>query len=527
MFAFIRHSNVDATAMRLLKLSGVSISTKELISELEIHPDYPSILSISDVFNWFNVQNEVYHVEAIDLAEVPLPFIAHTRGNEFVVVSELTGSTITVSDHEREHHTIPLQEFTDIYSGVVLIITDTTAAAAVQQSVTDKLAPYKIPTAVTGLVMAFIAILLLGTQYLSGFSWQTAILIVAKTAGLVTAMLLLAQSIDKNNPLAQILCGGDSKTNCNAILTSQAAIVFKGLTWSEVGFFYFAGTWLALLFGGGSYQVLQWLALLNILSLPYTIYSLYYQARVARQWCVLCTTVQALLWLEFVPLVTFVKTPFAMSTTIAVTLLTCLVVPVAGWMLLKPVLQKAQQARILKYQLKKFKYNRELFAASLKEQAQYTLPADEWSIVLGNTNARTVITMVSNPYCPPCGKTHQELDTWLNKLNEIQLRIVFTAYNQDNDKKTPVTRHLMALNEQYDKVTVKNALHDWYSQDQKNYEKWAKQYPVTLDESRFKLLDKQRDWCDIAEVRSTPTLMINGYRLPKTYRLQDIKYMLS
>lgn len=527
MFSFIRHSNVDAVAMRLLKLSGVSISAKELISELEIHPDYPSILSVSDVFNWFNVQNEVYHVEAADLAEVPLPFIAHTRGNEFVVVSDLTNNTVTVSDHEREHHTIPLVEFTGIYNGVVLIITDTTAATTVQRSITDKLVPYKMPAAVTGLVIAFVAILLLGTQNLSGFSWQTAMLVIAKTAGLITTILLLAQSIDKNNPLAQILCGGDSKTNCNAILTSQAAIVFKGLTWSEVGFFYFAGTWLALLFGGGSSQMLQWLAVLNILSLPYTVYSLYYQARVARQWCVLCTTVQALLWLEFIPLVTFVKTPFAISTPVAVTLLTCLIVPLAGWILLKPVLQKAQQVRILKYQLKKFKYNRELFAASLKEQAQYTLPADEWSIVLGNTNARTVITMVSNPYCPPCGKTHQELDTWLDKLNEIQLRIVFTAYNQDNDKKTPVTRHLMALNEQYDKATVKNALHDWYSQDQKNYEKWAKQYPVTLDESRFNLLDKQRDWCDIAEVRSTPTLMINGYRLPKTYRLQDIKYMLS
>ncbi len=527
MFSFIRHSNVDAAAIRLLKLSGVSISTKELISELEIHPDYPSILSISDVFNWFNVQNDVYHVDATDLPDVPLPFIAHTRANEFVVVSNLTTNTITLSDHEHDNRIIPLQEFTDIYSGVVLVVTDTSTAIAAKQSAADRLAPYKIPAAITGLVMAFIAILLLGTQNLSGLTWQTTMLVVAKTAGLITTVLLLAQSIDKNNPLAQILCGGDSKTNCNAILTSQAAVVFKGLTWSEVGFFYFAGTWLALLFGGNSLQLLQCLAVLNILGLPYTMYSLHYQARVARQWCILCTTVQALLWLEFIPLITFVKMPFVISMPVIVMLLICLIIPVAGWMLLKPVIQKAQQARILKYQLKKFKYNRELFAASLKEQAQYTLPADEWSIVLGNANARTVITMVSNPYCPPCGKTHQELDTWLDKLSEIQLRIVFTAYNQDNDKKTPVTRHLMALNEQYDKATVKNALHDWYSQEQKSYEKWAKRYPVTLDESRFRLLDEQRNWCDIAEVRSTPTLMINGYRLPKTYRLQDIKYMLS
>ena len=110
--------------------------------------------------------------------------------------------------------------------------------------------------------------------------------------------------------MIQVLCQPGSKRDCNAILSSKAAKVFEGLTWSEVGFFYFAGTWLLLLFGGRSPFVWQILALLNIVSLPYTVYSIYYQARVAKKWCVLCCTIQALLWLEFFTIIGSVNKAF-------------------------------------------------------------------------------------------------------------------------------------------------------------------------------------------------------------------------
>lgn len=359
-------------------------------------------------------------------------------------------------------------------------------------------------------------------------SWQNALAGLFKTGGLVVSVLLLIQSIDKNNPLVQTLCGGGGKTNCNAILSSKAANVFEGLTWSEVGFFYFAGTWLALMFSGGSIAMLQILAILNILSLPYTVYSIYYQARVAKQWCVLCCTVQALLWLEFISLVTaFTQPPGFLNATGWFNILICMALPIATWLMLKPLLLKAQQVKPLKDQLRHFKYNSELFNAMLKEQPKYVIPAEEWSIVLGNVEANNIITMVSNPYCPPCAKAHDVLDDWLNHNPDIQVRIIFTANNTNEDIKTPVTRHFMALNQLPDKTIVKQALNDWYNQRQKSYEAWAKAYPVQLNEADFIHLDKQKAWCDLAEIKATPTQLVNGYVLPVAYQIKDIKYMLS
>ena len=85
----------------------------------------------------------------------------------------------------------------------------------------------------------------------------------------------------------------------------------------------------------------------------------------------------------------------------------------------------------------------------------------------------------------------------------------------------------MALNESCDQAIIKNALHDWYEQKQKNYEAWAKIYPVQLNEAEFYKLDKQKAWCSLAEVSGTPTLLLNGYRLPQLYQLPDLKYMLQ
>ena len=357
--------------------------------------------------------------------------------------------------------------------------------------------------------------------------WITA----AKSIGLITSILLLIQSIDSNNPIVQVLCKSVGKSNCNAILSSKAAKVFEGLTWSEVGFYYFTGTWLLLLFGGGTDFNWQTLAILNFISLPYTVYSIYYQARVAKQWCVLCCTIQALLWLEFIPLALYVyksqRFTFGESWGEVITLFICLLLPIIIWQFLKPLFLKQQQLRPLKNQLRKFKYNIELFNKLLTEQPKYSQPNEDWSIVIGNPEAINIITMVTNPYCPPCAKTHKLLHEMLERRLNIQARIVFTAKNNDYDLRTPVSRHMMALNKNTTKTNITQALYDWYEQKQKNYETWAKVYPADLNEIEYLQLERQKEWCKMAEITATPTMLLNGYRLPDLYQLSDLKYMLE
>jgi len=337
---------------------------------------------------------------------------------------------------------------------------------------------------------------------------------------------LLIQSIDASNPLVQNLCGLNSKNNCNAILKSEAAKVTSWLTWSEVGFFYFAGSLLTLVINPNSLTVLAWI---NLFTLPYTVYSINYQYR-QKNWCILCCTIQVLLWLEFLTSIGFGLITFKQADLTPYTLflsLFCFLLPIATWAFLKPFFSKASQVSSLKQQLNKFKYNSELFIQALENQPHYAVPEDLMPIILGNPLAENIITMVSNPFCDPCAKAHQQLDEWLRQRNDLQLKIIFTTADHDDDEKTKMARHINALAKSNNMAFVENALSDWYAQTQKKYDTWAEQYPVSLNGDINKVTERQKAWCELAEIAFTPTILVNGYKLPEPYKLEDIKYLIN
>lgn len=524
----MKKDNLTVVLAKYARELNISINLNEVYNELLIHPDYPSLLAVSDVLQNFGVENGAYRIDKEQLPNIPVPFIAHTTLNQgdFLLVSKIEDGKVIVSSEKWNRHKMDIAEFSNMFNGIVLSAEADPEANS--RSFFPGLSKVKMPLAIGFILVALLASVGLNTNYLNNLTWQVLLLTLAKTAGMVTSVLLLIQSIDSNNPLVQKLCHGGSKTSCNDILSSKAAKVFEGLSWSEVGFFYFTGTWLFLLFGGAAPGVMLVLAALNVISLPYTFYSVYYQARVAKKWCVLCCTVQGLLWVEFIAIAASFHLPLITPALPQLCLLfMTLILPIAAWLLLKPLFLKAQQIHPLKVQLQKFKYNTDLFNASLIAQPKYAQPDETWSIVLGNTDAENVITMVTNPYCPPCAKTHKLLHELLEQRDDLQARIVFTADNTDDDFKTPVSRHLMTLHGLPDKTIVTRALYDWYEQKQKDYQAWAKAYPTQLNETEYNKLNKQKAWCELAEVTATPTMLYNGHKLPGLYQLNDLKYMLQ
>jgi len=519
--------------IKLLNNLSVSVDPGLVSAELEKHPYYPSLLSVSDLLTALKIKNGAYHVDFDELADLPTPFLAHSHANggEFLVINQFTADYVIFATEKRNASKLNVKEFKNIFAGVVLVAEPSSGFSPANRFKTA-LAAFKTAMIIAGLLLTLALALYFHTDFFGHLNWKTLSLTLLKSAGLITSVLLLIQSIDSDNPLVQALCKTKGKTNCHAILSSKAAKIFEGLSWSDVGFFYFAGTWLFLLFGDRSRLMWEILALLNIVSLPYTFYSIYYQGRIAKQWCKFCCAIQVLLWLEFIPLITvFISNkglmPAGRLDSSISALAICLLIPVILLMILKPLFLTEHQQGQLKEQLRKFKYNTLLFNKLLAEQPRYEVPSDEWSIALGNPEGHNVITMVSNPYCPPCAKTHKILDEFIEQNPNLQARIIFTANNTENDLKTPVSRHLMALNGLTDKNIVKHALHDWYEQKQKDYKEWAKIYPVAVTEVERDKLDKQKDWCQTAEVTFTPTLLLNGYRLPDLYQLPDLRYMLD
>ena len=64
MLTLRKCSNGDAAIITLLKALQISITPEVVTAEMEKHPDNPSILAISDVLNWFKIDNGAYKVNS-------------------------------------------------------------------------------------------------------------------------------------------------------------------------------------------------------------------------------------------------------------------------------------------------------------------------------------------------------------------------------------------------------------------------------------------------------------------------------
>ena len=325
---------------------------------MQKHPDYPGLLAISDVLQDFEVANNAYRLEFKDLKKVPCPYISYINlnGGEFVLITKRDDEHFYVKSDKWNNRKFTVTEFGQIFDGVILT-TEKNIDAKLGSSFNFRAHSFQKVLFITGLVLILFAGLFL-SNYFNFLNWNLFLLTIIKSAGLITSILLLVQSIDNNNPLVQKLCStGGNKTNCNAILLSKAAKLSSWLSWSEIGFFYFAGTWLLLLFGIGQHFCWNALIILNLLGIPYTIYSIYYQAFVAKQWCTLCCAVQVVLWLEFAVFVmSFNKSFLPAQAHAAIPLLfICLTLPILLWATLRNILFKLKQINPLKLQLSQFK----------------------------------------------------------------------------------------------------------------------------------------------------------------------------
>src|SRR5205085_7129620 len=129
-------------------------------------------------------------------------------------------------------------------------------------------------------------------QNMFGLAW----LVPLKLVGLAVCFLLLSFDIAKDNRIVRNLCSLIRPGGCELVMTSRASRIFN-LTWSEIGFFYFSATTL-FLFAPLPLEVKRvFLGVISFGTLPFSIFSLYYQGRILKTWCALCVLIQILLLL--------------------------------------------------------------------------------------------------------------------------------------------------------------------------------------------------------------------------------------
>jgi uncharacterized membrane protein len=518
--------NAAATLHGLLRSLRVRVTGQTIYETLLSHPDYPSMLALSDALTEWRVDNTALQLNTAEqLRELPMPFVAHlsAQGGRYVLVTALKGDRITYTDTGRGPKTELLADFEKQWSGVVLLAEADEQAGEpdyVTKRTHELLQQARGPVVLMGVGLLLALALLGAATYLTltDYAW-----LLTKATGLFVSVLLVSKVMGNSNTLADQLCRITSQTDCNSILNAPAAKLWGWLSWADVGLLYFAGGLLTALTAGYVPALRPVLALLALLALPYVVFSLYYQGLVMRQWCTLCLLVQAVLLAEgILAAINYTELPAAWQPYAIVAGL--MLLPALIWMVLKPLLSSHREGQQHYERLAKLRRDPNLFRALVRQQPPMPpVTAAMRPVWLGNPDAAHTITMVTNPYCGPCARKHRELDELLHQTDDVNIQVVFTC-DGTAGRMTQVALHLMALPQN---GPAQTALADWYSRETPNYDSWAATHPITGNVSDAEQVAyANQQWSIQANIEGTPTLFIDGQPVPQQYSLPDALRMI-
>ncbi|GGI22499.1 vitamin K epoxide reductase family protein [Pedobacter mendelii] len=518
-----KKQNLEFVTNKLVKKLNIKINFETISQCLQKHPNYPSLLAISDVLTEFKIPNRAYQINksSYEPTQLSFPLLAHLKesGGRFIFIENITSGIVYFSDENSKSGKILEEDFLLGWDGISIQAEKNVNSGEknyYENFLKYFLSKLKFPS----LIVLISLIFYLSLSYID-LPGIFIIICTIKLIGLGVSVLLLIQSINSNNPFIQNLCGLSGNNDCNSILRSDESKITSWLSWSEMGFFYFAGSLLTLLIHSGSFGIVIWL---NVIAIPYTIYSIRYQF-IKNNWCLLCCIVQVLLWIEFFAAITSESFSNKIHLQNISFLTLGFAIPIVLWASLKPSFLKAEELKLVKGHLELFKYNSELFKQRLTGQPRYAISDDLMPIVLGNSNGETVITIVSSPTCGPCSKAHEILSQWLEILDDLKVNILFSAGSHKVEARSKVARHLMELGQMGNTENLVKVLADWYNGGL-NYDQLIKKYPVIINNKIAQAIENQKNWCGVAEIMHTPTILINGYKLPEPYRLEDLKYLV-
>jgi hypothetical protein len=545
-----KYENSVTATIALLQQLKIKVNKSTVNETLHNHSDYPSLLSISDALTRWDVPNTAAKLESKDIDQLPVPFIAHTldRNDRFIVVNKYDDNEVSVfSGNYNKTISLSKEEFLKKWDGIFLLA-ETTKASGEKDYERIKLNYFIaqfIPALAIGLVAIFSFILVQHNINLAAglFSETAGVGLVSVyvqyfllLAGVFVTVMLLWYEIDKNNPLLNKVCTGIIKGNCNAIVTGRSSKVFSWLSWSETGFFYFAGSFLCIMFDPAN----PFPYIFNLLALPYIFFSIYYQGVIAKQWCLLCLVVQALLLSGGINIMVnalWRSYSYLNFQTIA-TAFGLYLFPVLLWYSLKSLVLRLQTAKQTRREYLRFKFSEEIFTAHLQKQKTVSRSSMEGlGIDIGNPHAEYTIIKVCNPYCGPCAKAHPVIEKIIEHNPNVKVKIIFTATTDEADHRNKPVTHLLAIADRSNEKLTKQALDDWYLAEEKNYDVFAKKYPLNGEiAQKDNKIEAMHKWCNEADIEFTPTIFISHpsssnagqrdrlYQLPDAYSVDDINY---
>ena len=517
---YTKGANVFVSFLELLTVKHTSDFSNQYFNE---HPHKYNLFGLSKLLSEYGVENVATRIidKEKDIFEIETPFIAHF-GGDFAVVYKVEAEKISFLWRGIDH-VLPVSEFVNGWTGIVLL------AEASEKSIEPEYKEHWKKERLNFLKKAafFSACgLILLLTYLNRSLYTNlgiSLLLLLNFAGIYISWLLLLKQMHIQNQYADKICSLFKQNDCNNVLESKAAKLWGIFGWSEIGLGYFGANALLLLFLP---QEVFLLAILNIFTLPYSFWSVWYQYYKAKQWCVLCLIVQVLLWALFIAncLLGYIQLQaFDFQELVYLMLLgSSYLAAVLGIHLLVSKFNADRMVPILRQAINGLKANEDVFKAILKQQSFYETNNCNSIIRFGNPDSPLQLTILSNPYCNPCSRMHKRIETVLQKMNnKISVQYILSSFEEslNSTNKYLIAACLANTN------GVVQIFSDWFEKGKDLRDDYFKNMGLDMDNPEIEIeFQKHEAWREKSRLRATPTILVNGYQLPENYKIEDLRY---
>ena len=524
-----KEENVIFVLQKAIEYFKVKVTNTTIKEFLLAHPHYPSLKSVCDALNKWKVENYPLNLELDEIKVLEMPFIAHwkTGGGQLVFVEEIKNGQVTYFISGDNSIKEEFEKFSEKLSGAVVVMEAGKNSGEKEYNKNRQneiLNKSLLPLGAVALVVWAVFTIVSNpgnSLFQPGYLFWG--LLATKVAGFAASVFLVLHELNVHTPLADKICGFSSKTDCDAVLSSNASKLFGWANWADAGLVYFLSTFIYLLGANGS-PSLWILALISALALPYPVFSIYYQAVKAKKWCPFCLVVQVVLIAEFVLLL-----PVLWQITISVIQVLQLgvsfLIPATLWLLFKANRNTLQKHNKVRYSYLGFKRNPEIFRFLMRNNKQEEIPVTQDSLVLGNPDAPVTLTAFLSLYCSPCASAFKQLKGLLENCPEVKINAVFSVYNDDESKKLINT--LYSIYNMQGKAQTTDFLNKWYTTIKPSrialYENLV---PENFEISK-QISEQNKELFEKYKVAGTPTIFINGYKFPTQYEYSDIEYYID
>ncbi|MDX9892213.1 MAG: vitamin K epoxide reductase family protein [Bacteroidales bacterium] len=507
-------------AVKHYKLHVVKGTVKEA---LKSHPDYPSFKSICDTLNEWKIENYPLRYEVNELEDLQPPYIVHfSRGGGMIgFVSDTGKDQVKYYTSYSEKRKAGRNEFLESCSGAVILLNPDERSG--EKDYRIKIKNELINKSILPLTL-FAILIFTTSSFYNNFILGEGVyikdilpLVFTKIAGISLSVLLILHEFEVHLSVTDKLCHLSKATNCNTVLNDKASKVFGWFGWADVGFVYFIGSFLFLL-QSPSGEGLSLMAILAALSVPYPIFSIYYQGFVLKKWCPMCLGIQLILILEFFLLLPqFSKLRFSLIsfTTLALSFLLVTVIYTLYILFRREKISNEMHY----YKYLGFKKNPEILKMLLMNQTHYDTPLSEGSLIFGNRDASIEITAFLSLHCSHCARAFEKIRNILKEKEDILINLVLMT----SDNKMLTT--LFNNNRQGKEAESLKLLEQWFSSDPYSRTKITEGLCIPeVSDIYDRVSEENGRLFKECNVMGTPTFFINGYKLPTQYEVDDIRY---